>query len=442
MTQGKPLPTIIKFSLPVLVGALLQQFHLVVDMFVVGNAVGARALSAIGATSSTNFLAMSVVTGLTAGITAVIAREFGAKDYSMFAKSVSSAIYIGLAGAAVLAVAGVFGSGAVMRLLNTPPDIYADSVLYLRVTIGASAGMVLFNTAAALLRAVGDSLTPLVFLVATSLLNIMLDFLFVWALGMGVGGAALAMVIAQISCAALMLAYMRSRLELFRLRREDFEPHAKTIGAILFITLPAMVQALLLAFGDMMITRTVNGFGSEVVAAYTIGNRVFMFAMTLGMNLAIAHAVFAGQNLGARQVERIKDSFRKTAFLTIALSVSAAALVYLFGGDLARLFMSDSDQSIEIVVSLARHHLRVNSMFFVFLGMIWLYNHTLRGMGEVVVPFISSLAELVSKVGLSIVLSRAFGHVGMWYVMPLGWVLGVLPCAAWYHAGKWARKAS
>ena len=439
MTCGPPLKKIIHFSLPMMAGALFQQLYNIVDMLVVGNMLGSRALAAIGVTGSATFFATALATGLTTGYTTVASQYFGAKDIAMVRKSVGASIWISAACAALLALAGFFGALPLMRLLNTPDDIIHDAAMYLKICIGVSAGTVFFNSASALLRAVGDSRTPLIFLIIASVLSALLDLLFILVFKMGVGGAAAATVIAQLLSAAACIVYMYRRFDIFKLKLSDLMPHPPVAARILKIGLPVGFQSLLLAVGDITITGVINSYGSDVVAAYATGWRITMFAMMFSMNLAMAYAVFAGQNLGAGEIKRIKRGFTDTVIVMTALSAFMAAAVFIAGDSMLRFFISSADAHVESVVALARVYLRISASFYVFLGAIWLYNFTLRGIGDVAVPFASGLVELASKIGLSILFSYLFGYIGIWFAMPVGWVLGVIPSAVRFHTGGWKK---
>jgi len=442
LTKGKPLWIILRFALPMLVGGIIQQLYSMLDMLVVGNAIGSRSLAAIGAADAPAFFARAIIVGLTTGFTAVAARHFGANNLPLLRKVLAGTLYISLVAAIVLALGGIFGAGPVMTLLQTPEDIKADAVLYLQITIGAGIGMVFYNAAAALLRAVGDSKTPVIFLTVAFLINIPLTILLVVFFEMGVAGAGIASIIAQTMSAIACWVFMFKRFEIFRLTRDDIAPHFKTIGHILRIGLPVGVQTLLLAGGDMTIMGVVNTFGTDVVAAYTTGSRIMMMAMMLCMHIALAHAVFAGQNLGAGEIDRIRQGFKETAWIMISLSVVIAVVVFVFGDNLVGLFIAETDMYIQTIMPIARQFLRIGTVFYVFLGMIWLYNYTLSGMGDVVVPFVSSLCELIAKVGGTLLLSLMFGYVGVWFAMPIGWILGVIPSSIRFHTGGWKSKAS
>lgn len=441
MTNGRPLKLILRLVLPMLAGTVFQQLYNVVDMLIVGKAVGSRALAAVGATGAATFFALAMVTGLTNGFTAVTAQYFGAKDLHNIRKTFVSTIYISIVCIVLLAAVGIFGAEPLLRLLNTPDDIIHDSTLYLQICIGGSVGLIIYNGISATLRALGDSRTPLIFLILTSLLNVLLDLLFVLVFDMAVVGVAIATVTAQCVSAAACLVYLLKRYDILRPVKGDFRPYFPTIGLILKIGLPIGLQTLLLSVGDMTITGMVNLFGTDVVAANATGHRILEFSMMFCMNLAMAFAVFAGQNLGAQRIDRIKSGFKETLWMVTALCIVMTVLVFAFGDTLVRFFISDTDTHIDAVVSFARINLRITASFYLFLGLIWLYNYALNGMGDVLIPFISGMTELVLKVGLSIMLGNIFGYTGIWFAMPAGWVLGLIPSIIRFHTGGWARKA-
>jgi putative MATE family efflux protein len=325
-----------------------------------------------------------------------------------------------------------------LKLLQTPEDILPDAVSYLKILlVGGGVGKVVYNNAAALLRAVGDSRTPLIFLITACLLSMVLDFVFILGLGFGVEGAAIATVIAQVLSALACLVYMLKKSDIFKLKKPDWTLRNETLMSILKIGLPVSFQTILLAVGDMTISAVVNSFGPDVVAAYAAAGRIMMTVMMFAMNLAMAYAVFAGQNLGAGNIERIKHGFRSTILIMLSLSALMTALVFIFGDTWVRLFIAEGDAHIEAVVSLSRGAIRIPAAFYVFLGGIWLYNYTLRGMGDITIPFVSGMLELVCKVGLSVALGYWFGYMGVWYAMPLGWVVGIIPSVIRFHRMKW-----
>jgi putative MATE family efflux protein len=440
MTSGKPLPIILRFSLPMVVGSVIQQLYSVVDMLVVGNVIGSRALASIGASMAASFLAWAVVIGMTTGFTAVVARHYGSNDTASLKKAVAAAVYISIGMTLVMIAMGWFAVQPLLILLNTPSDILSDAVTYIRIILVGGVGMVFYQSCSAILRAVGDSRTPLIFLIIASVLSLLLNILFIVGMGMGVAGAAIGTVIAQCFSAAACMVYMVKRFDIFRLEKSDWRIHRKTLTDILKIGLPVVLQTMLLSVGDMTILRVVNSFGcSDIVAAYAVAGRIMMTVMMFGMNLAMAYSVFAAQNLGAGCFERIHSGFRDTIKIMLAMSAVMTAMVFMFGDAWVRFFIADADAHIEAVITISRVAMRVPALFYVFLGAIWLYNYTLRGMGDVVIPFVSGMLELVCKVGLSVVFAFLFGYVGVWFAMPVGWVIGVIPSVVRFHGGKWER---
>lgn len=441
MTKGPPLRLIATFAVPMLIGGVFQLFYNLIDMLIVGKVNGSRELAAIGATASATFFLVSVTMGLTASFAIVMAQYFGAKKIKMVRTTLASAIYIAAACAVVLSLAGLFGARPLMRILRTPPEIIDLSVAYLRICIGGGVGLVAFNAASAILRAVGDSRTPLYFLILSSLLNVALDLVFVLTFGMGVVGVAVATVIAQVISAGLCVAFIVKRYPMFRLSRADFRPDWANVRMIAKLGISMGMQGFFLSIGDMTIAAVVNTFGTDVVAAYATGGRVQQFAMLLHFTITEAFAVFSGQNLGARRFERIREGFVKVAVVIVGLCFLSTIIIFLFGDSFVRLFIAANDPRVDTIVAIARSYLRVASCFYPFLGLILIYNNTLRGMGDALVPFLSGLTEITAKIGLSLGLGAWFGYHGVWFAMPVGWVLGIIPSCIRYHRGRWEKFA-
>ncbi|MBC8610642.1 MATE family efflux transporter [Massilimaliae timonensis] len=437
MTTGKPLKTILFFLIPMLIGGIFQQFYNITDTLIVGHVVGSRALAAVGASASTSFFLLSVVTGLTNAFAIVISQYFGAKDEKMVRKTTASAVYICVLSALALCLIGLFFSRPLMKLLQTPEDILDDAALYIQICMVFSAGQVVYNGAASILRAVGDSKTPLYFLILSTVLNVALDLLFVIVFDMAVRGVAVATVIAQILSAVLCVIYMIRRFPIFRLKRSDWKLDLPNLLEILKIGSSMSLQSILLSVGDMTINAVINSYGTNVIAAYTAGLRVQQFASLSSFNLAQAFAVYAGQNLGARKFSRIRHGMRQATFLCLGITLLSTVIVFLFGDNITRCFISSSDPYLEEIVIYSRGFLRTTSLFYPFLGLIWLYNNALRGMGDIVVPFLSSMIELTVKVGLSLLFSFWFGYLGVWWANPIAWALGLVPSLIRYYRRRW-----
>ena len=439
MTRGKPLGLIIKFSIPMLIGGVFQQFYNIIDMLIVGKVNGSRDLAAIGATSSATFFILSVTLGVTVAFSIVISQGFGANNMRLVRRTFVSSIYITGGCVVLLALVGILGARPLMLLLHTPDDIIDSAVAYIQICMGGGIGLLVYNGAAAVLRGVGDSRTPLYFLILSSLLNVILDLVFVLNLGMGVKGVAIATIISQCVSAAVCVWYMLRKYAFFRVGGEDLMPHSGTIYTILRIGLSMGLQALFLSVGDMVVSSAVNTFGTDTVAAYATGNRVTQIASLLYFLLAESFAVYVGQNLGAKEVIRIRSGFKSVVAIVVAMSVASGFTVFLCGNSLVRWFISSDDPHLDSIAVIAMDMLRVYGVFYPSLGLILLYNNTLRGMGEVIMPLVSGIMELWGKIGLSFLLAKWYGPFGLWFAVPAGWVFGMLPVMWSYHRGRWVR---
>jgi len=441
MTEGRPLKLIFAFMGPMIIGGLFQQFYNVADTLIVGKFVGSRALASVGVTGSTFFFLLSLTLGLTNAFSIVMSQYFGAKNEEMVRKTLVSSIYITIVCTIILAFIGIFGARPLMLLLNAPADIIDDATLYIQICFGGSIGLLFYNAASAVLRAVGDSKTPLYFLILSSILNVLLDLLFVLSFGMEVAGVAIATVISQVVSAFICIIYTYKKFPIFRVKRADWSPHFANIGLISKIGVPMGLQTLLLSVGEMTVTGVINSFGTNAVAAYTTGMRVQQFATLAFFNMAQAYSTFAAQNLGAKKFSRIQDSFKKVVLILIAITLASSVLIFIFGDAIVKMFISKEDVHLDEIVKMSKEYLYISACFFPFLGLIWFYNNTLRGMGEVAIPLFSGIVELIAKVGLSFILGMMFGYIGVWYAGPIGWALGLIPSFIQYHSGKWKRLA-
>ena len=289
-----------------------------------------------------------------------------------------------------------------------------------------------------MLKAIGDSKTPLYFLILCSFLNIVLDLFFVLALEMAVAGVAWATIISQGIAAALSFVYMRRKYAILRFSRQEMALDKKIMGDYLRYGLPMGATSCLLSVGMLVITSVINSFGSSVVAAYTVGSKVENIAVLLFNQFALSFSVYAGQNFGAGYKDRIYSGIRQAMRLVVILSIIAAALMLLFGKYVSMLFIDGSETEI---LSISGWMIRIEACFYPALGLIWVFNSALRGLGQVNVTIFSSIVELLSKILISVLLSRELGPVGIWFAAPIGWVLGVESSRGWpFTAGDWEKR--
>ena len=424
MTQGEPARLLVLFAIPMLIGGIFQLMYNMTDTLVVGRFASVDALAAIGATGSTTSLIMMLGQGLTNAVSVVISQAEGAGRQDRMKSCVAHAVYLVLAGSLVLGLASFFGARPFLTLLGTPENIIDDAVSYVQITGGLSIALTAYNGVAAVLRAIGDSKTPLYFLILCSLLNVVLDLVFVIAFHGGVPGVAIATVISQAVSVVLCVFYMVRRYPRLRPDAASFLFDGEIIREYLSIGLPMCFQSGVLCVGMFVITAVINSFGSDIVAAYTIGGKVEQLATLSFSNLAFSFSVYAGQNYGARLYRRIGEGLKQGLFIIVGLTILSSAVMLLFARPLAQIFL---EEDVAAVLDGAVAMIRTEACFFWALGIIWAVNSTLRGMGLVRIALVSSIVELVCKIGISVTLSQVIGSAGIWIAAPSGWVLGLIP---------------
>lgn len=436
MTQGEPARLLVLFAIPMLIGGIFQLMYNMTDTLVVGRFASVDALAAIGATGSTTSLIMMLGQGLTNAVSVVISQAEGAGRQDRMKSCVAHAVYLVLAGSLVLGLASLFGARPFLTLLGTPENIIDDAVSYVQITGGLSIALTAYNGVAAVLRAIGDSKTPLYFLILCSLLNVVLDLVFVIAFHGGVPGVAIATVISQAVSVVLCVFYMVRRYPRLRPDAASFRFDGKIIREYLTIGLPMCFQSGVLCVGMFVITAVINSFGSDIVAAYTIGGKVEQLATLSFSNLAFSFSVYAGQNYGARLYRRIGEGLKKGLLIIVGLTILSSAVMLLFARPLAQIFL---EEDVAAVLDGAVAMIRTEACFFWALGIIWAVNSTLRGMGLVRIALVSSIVELVCKIGISVTLSQVIGSAGIWSAAPSGWVLGLIPSLIYLL--RWFRHA-
>lgn len=424
MTQGEPAKLLVLFAIPMWIGGIFQLLYNLVDTWVVGKFVNLTALSAIGSAATTTFFLMMMGQGVTNAVSVILAQAEGSRQEAVMKRAVAHAYYMSLAAGVVLGLFSLFGARPLMRLLQTPDETIDQAVLYIQIVGGLSIGQIAYNCSTSALRAIGDSKTPLYFLIFSSLLNVLLDLLFVLAFHRGIDGVAWATVISQIASAVLCNAYMLKKYPKLCPNREAWRPDSAMLREYFRIGLPMCVQSAVLSVGDMLITSVINSHGADVMAAYTIGSKMQQLATVSFSNLAFSFSVYSGQNFGARKYDRIKAGLKKGLLLIGALALVSTVVMLFCAPLLAPLFMKEENAFVlEASVSL----IRIQALLFAALGAIWTVNSALRGIGAVKITLASSVVELASKIGFSLLLPLFWGYIGIWIAAPVGWVLGLIP---------------
>lgn len=422
LTAGRPWRVILAFAGPLLVGNLVQQLYQVTDAMVVGRVLGVTALASVGATGSFLFLLLGFAWGMTSGFAIPTAQAFGARDARAVRRSVAAGTILTGAVSVVITVVAPLIAGPALRLLQTPAELLPQATTFAVVSFLGAATMMFFNYLASVLRAIGDSRTPLVFLVASCVLNIALVLVAVPGLGLGVGGAALATVVSQGASVALCLGHVRRRVPTLHVHRADWAVTRDELTRHLRLGLPMGFQASIIALGILAVQVRLNDLGPDAVAAFTTAMRVDNFALALMGSLGLAVSMFAAQNLGGRRPDRVRTGVLQALWITMAGSVVVGAVVALAGGTLVRLFVGPGE---ETVVSMAAYFLRVNGSLYVVVGALFILRGALQGLGHTMVPTVTGALELLCRVGAAVVLGATWGFEGVVWGNPLAWVAAI-----------------
>lgn len=423
MTRGNPLRLIFFFMLPILGGNLFQQFYTMVDTFVVGRFIGVHALAAVGSTGPITFFVLGFVIGLNAGFSVIISQKFGAKDERSMRKAVAMSILSALFLSILVSFLAIISVKPLLEILNTPQNIIKDAQDYLVILYLGIVATIYYNLLAAILRALGDSRSPLYFLLIASVLNIIGDLVSVIILDMGVKGVALATISSQGISALLCLFYIYKRYPILHLKREDWSIDWPMIGRLLRIGLPSALQFSVCAIGVMIVQSVINTFGSDTVAAYSVGTRIEQLVTQPLMTLGLAMATYSAQNLGGGYLPRISQGLKSALILNVIFSLAAFLLVF-FAGDFLALLFIDASQSH--VIEQTSQYLSLISYFFIPLGLIFVFRNTCQGLGSGLIPMLSSIQELLFRALAAFTLPGLLGYKGIILSSPMAWIAAAI----------------
>ncbi|MDM8129432.1 MATE family efflux transporter, partial [Paraclostridium benzoelyticum] len=405
-------------------GNIFQQFYSMVDTIIVGRFLGVKALAAVGSTGSMNFLIIGFVLGLTSGFSVLVSQKFGANDIDGVKKAVASAIVLSIIMSILITVISVVTSKSILHLINTPIDIIEDAQSYIVVIYGGVFATFFYNMISSILRALGDSKTPLYFLIVASILNIILDLFFIINLSMGVAGAAYATVIAQGVSGILCLFYMAKKFPILKLEKKHFKFDSFYLKKHLSIGIPMAMQFSITAIGAIVLQGAVNAFGSTVVAAHTAASKVEQLVMQPSITFGVTMATYCAQNLGAGNIERIKEGVKKCTIINIAIGLVGGLILFLFGDQFVKLFVSGSDPD---VVAYSMKYLTTVAFFFIPLSLIFIYRNALQGMGYTFVPMLAGVCELLARTIVAFTLPLFLGYFGVCLAGPMAWIAACIP---------------
>lgn len=433
MTQGSPIRLLLAVALPLMVGNIFQQLYTVVDAQIVGSVEGVSALAALGASDWFNWLCLGLIQGFAQGFTIPMAQAFGAKRFDRLRRCVGNAVLLAAATIAVITVAALLLITPVLRLLDTPGEIMPLSVRYLTILYAAFPVVMAYNLMAGILRSLGDGKSPLYAMVVASITNIVLDLLFVAGFHWGVSGAAAATVIAQ--CAScLFCLYRLSRIDFLRLHRGDFRPDGLVCKNLMRLGLPVAVQNGIIGVGGMAVQRVVNTLGVAFIAGYTATNKLYGVLETAAISYGYAVSTYAGQNLGAGKLERIRRGVHTAVGLGVATAALIAAAMFLFGRGIVGSFISGDALQVSQATDVACEFLYLMSGCLPILYILYVYRSALQGMGNTVIPMVSGLVELVMRVGSAWLLLLVIGYWGVFLAEVLAWLGADLILVPSYYA--------
>lgn len=420
MTEGRPASLILTFALPLMIGNIFQQFYTVVDTMVVGKALGVTALAAIGAADWMNWMMLGVIQGITQGFGILMAQEFGAGKYKDLRKSVGCSVTLSLLSSLLLLGAGQLIARPVLELLQTPPEITGNALLYLRIMYLGTPVVMSYNLFATILRSLGDSRTPLLAMAAASIINIGLDLLFVLAFGFGIGGAAAATLIAQLFSSLFCLHHIR-KIEILSLQPSDFSLRGHRPARLLMLGFPMAFQNAIISIGGMIVQSVVNGFGVIFIAGFTATNKLYGVLEVAATSYGYSMVTYAGQNLGAGKTGRIRKGIRAAILISLVTSGLIAAIMLIGGKEILSCFISGTPAEIERTLQIAYRYLAIMSIFLPILYLLHVTRSTIQGMGNTVLPMISGIAEFIMRTITAILLPMAIGETGIFYAEVMAW---------------------
>ncbi|WP_010233753.1 MATE family efflux transporter [Clostridium arbusti] len=430
ITKGNPAKLIIFFTIPLLIGNIFQQFYSIADTLIVGRTLGVNALAAVGCTASLMFLIIGFAQGLTAGFSIITAQRFGARDDQGVRQSYVASIVLSLAITVVLTIISVALARPILEIMHTPSEIIEDAYNFIIIIYWGIIAAMMFNLFSNIIRALGDSRTPLIFLVVASILNIVLDFIFILKFSMGVSGAAWATTISQGVAAILCLSYIMRKIPILNLHKEDWRLTKEILWEHLRMGIPMGFQASIIAIGAIIIQFALNNLGEVSVAAYTAAQKIDTLAIQPMMSFGITMATYVAQNYGANKIQRIRIGIKQCSIISVGFSIVVGAVNILAGHWMIKLFVGEGQPE---VVSLAQTYLNINGAMYFILALLFIYRYSLQGLGQSFAPTVAGIMELAMRTFAAMVLSKHLGFAGASLANPLAWIGSCIPLGIAYY---------
>ncbi len=436
LTQGNPGKLILNFAIPMLIGNVVQQLYNVVDSAVVGKFIGENALAAVGASFPIFYVLIALIIGIASGNMVIISQYYGAKKMAKVKQAIDTFYITVFVGSIFISILGIYFSKDIFELMDLPPELLNDATTYLNIILAGVVAMFGFNSTSSILRGLGDSKTPLYFLIISSVLNVVFDLVFVLVFDWGIAGVAWATVISQAIAFIVGTIYLNTRHEVIRISLKTITFDKEIFIKSIKIGLPSGMQQLFVALGMMALYKIVNPFGTVVIAAFSVAGRLDGFAVMPAMNLTAALTTFVGQNMGANLIDRVKKGLQVTMFYSVAISLFFTILIMFFGENIMLLFTTDAN-----VVKIGVDYLKIVGYFYFTFSIMFSYLGVFRGAGDTIVPMLITLLSMwLFRIPAAYFLSQHFGTIGIWWSIPTGWGFGLLASAFYYKMGRWKNK--
>lgn len=432
MTSGKPLKLLVSFALPLMFGNIFQQLYIIVDTIVVGKGIGVNALAALGAVDWFNWMVLGVSTGFTQGFSILIAQYFGGKKHEDLKKALAMSVFLStLIAVATLAASQIFAK-PMLIFLNTPEYILEDALSYVRVAFCGILVVMAYNLLAAILRALGDSKTPLIAMMIAAAVNVVLDVIFVIGFGWGIASAAAATVIAQAFSALYCFNVVR-KIKILKLQRTDWNIQGKLCMKLLKLGMPVALQNILIAVGGLTIQSVVNQYGLHFVAGFTATNKLYGLLELAAIAFGFAVSTYTSQNIGAQKYSRIPKGIHSSLIASAVTSVIISAAVLIFGRQILSMFISGSGEQAEMTMTVARNYLNVMGTALFLLYLLHIYRNAIQGFGDTLIPMISGIVELIMRVSVVLILPAFFGEGSLYFAEFAAWVGADILLLSAYH---------
>lgn len=424
LSKGNPLKVIIQFAIPLYIGQLFQLCYGVIDTRVVGSVLGETALAAVGATTALSDLLIEFLNGVICGFGIVIATYFGAKEEKQMKKAIGGTIVIGILFTIIISVGCLLFLPQILRVLNVAPELMPDATAYIQTIIAGLVITALYNIGAVVLRSIGDSFTPLIFLVVSNVLNVVLDYSFVMYAGMGTRGAALATVLSQAVSALLCLVVICKKYPSLKLTKVDIQPQGEMYRQLIPKGLSMGFMLSFVLLGSLVLQTSINTFGTNTIVAHTAARKITIIFLTPFFVLGTALATYCGQNLGAKEYERIKQGIKSSVLISFAWCIVVVVLIFAFASIFIRFVTGSSEEEI---VRTATMYLQVNASLYFLPAMICIFRNSMQGFGDTKTPLVSSFIELAGKVLIAWFLTPVIGYWGIIVSEPIVWAVMIIP---------------